>query len=68
MAKTERVVLYTVAEVAEASGMHPGSIRKRLIEGRSDGFLVAGRWVFTAGQKAELIQVAKPRAKRGSRA
>ena len=61
---TEGTKLYTLAEAARLTGLHPGSIRKRLTTGRSDAMKVADVWLFTEAQLRDLRQVAKPKPRR----
>ena len=56
--------LRTTSEVAAMAGIHPGSLRKRLCEGRSDAILFAGRYYFTSAQAAEVVRVVRPHRKR----
>jgi excisionase family DNA binding protein len=65
MAKVNTI--YTLKEAAAMTGLHAGSIRKRLIEGRSDALRVGRDWLFTESQVAQLKREAKPQRKRGTK-
>jgi heptaprenylglyceryl phosphate synthase len=60
------IELLTLAEVAQKAGVHPGAIRKRLLEGRSDAILIGGIWLFTESQTNALIRDMKPRRKKAA--
>jgi hypothetical protein len=56
--------LLTLAEVAQRAGLHPGAIRKRLAEGRSDAIRIGGVWLLTDSQAQALERDMLPRKKR----
>jgi hypothetical protein len=68
VSKTAVPELASVADAAAATGMHPSSIRKRLVEGRSDAYRIGRDWFFTDAQLAQLRKDAKPHRKRKNEA
>lgn len=65
--RSEKINLLSLAEVAAQTGLHPASIRKRLTEGRSDAIRVAGVWLFTKSQAAQLAAESRPGKKRAKK-